>query len=291
MNTQTHRIFFKTTFTTWLSLASIAGLLFIAPLTGLSAATKDSVKSEFPGRSLYPEVAVLELQALKKRLEEVVIVDVRSAYEYQTLRISTAVNIPLSGKSFIDEIAKLRSTTEKDIVFYCNGKTCMKSYKAAQSCNSAKIKGIFAYDAGVMDWAKAYPKYATLLDKTLNDPGLLINKSQFKKHLLEPGAFGEKVADGKSIVLDVRDSFQRDALALFPGRERRAYLDQTKKLDRHIKKAKQKGRTLLIYDAAGKQVRWLQYYLEYKNVPSYYFMDGGARAYYKQMTDSFLTKP
>lgn len=289
MDNQTNRLFSKTTFSTWLSLTAIAGLLLIAPFTGLSAATK-SAKTEFPGRSLYPEVAVLELPALKKRLNEVVVVDVRSAYEYQTLRITKAINIPLSGKSFIDEIAKLRSTTTKDIVFYCNGKTCMKSYKAAQSSLSANIKGIFAYDAGIMDWAKAYPKQAMLLDKTLNDPGLLINKSQFKKHLLEPGVFGEKVADGKSIVLDVRDRFQRDALALFPGRERRAYLDQTKKLDRYINKAKKQGRTLLIYDAAGKQVRWLQYYLEYKKVLSYYFMDGGARAYYKQMTDSFLTK-
>lgn len=287
----THRLFSKMTFTTWFSLASIAGLLFIVPLTSLSAATAPNAKPEFPGRSLYPEVAVIELSTLKKRLDDVVIVDVRSAYEYQTLRISNAVNIPLSDKFFIDEIAKLRSTTPKDIVFYCNGKTCMKSYKAAQHCMSSNIKGIFAYDAGIMDWAKAYPKNAILLEKTLNDPALLIDKSKFEKHLLEPGAFGEMATAGKSIVLDVRDRFQRDALALFPGLEKRAYLDQTKKLDRYINKAKQEGRSLLIYDASGKQVLWLQYYLEYNKVPSYYFMKGGARAYYTQMTDSFLSKP
>jgi rhodanese-related sulfurtransferase len=254
------------------------------------AATQNT-QTEFPGRNLYPEVKTLELQALKKRLNDVVVVDVRSAYEFQTLRITNAINIPVAGEYFVDEVAKLRSTTKKDIVFYCNGKTCMKSYKAAQSCLSANIKGIFAYDAGIMDWAKTYPQHAMLLNKTLNDPALLINKTQFKKHLLEPNDFADKVATGKTIVLDVRDRFQRDALALFPGRERRAYLDQSEKLDRHIKRAKQQGRALLIYDAAGKQVRWLQYYLEYKNVRDYYFMNGGARAFYKQITDSFLNKP
>lgn len=282
----------KTTFAKWLRLTfTTLVILLVAPIHALQAATDKSTQAEFPGRSLYPEVKVLELHTLKKRLDDVVIVDVRSVYEYQTLRITNAVNLPLSEDNFINDIAKLRATTNKDIVFYCNGKTCMKSYKAALSCLNANIKGIFAYDAGIMDWAKAYPKHATLLNKTLNDPALLITASQFKKHLLEPDAFAEKIANGKSIVLDVRERFQRDSLALFPGRERRANLDQNEKLDRYINKALQQGSTLLIYDAAGKQVRWLQYYLEYKKVPSYYFMNGGARAYYKQMTDGFLSKP
>ena len=281
----------KNALTKWLGLSLTMVTFFLTPTYALYAATNKNTQAEFPGRSLYPEVNVLELHALKKRLNDVVIVDVRSAYEFQTLRITSAVNFPVSKENFVENITKLRTTTDKDIVFYCNGKTCMKSYKAAQHCFSAKIKGIFAYDAGVMDWAKTYPKDAMLLNKTLNNPALLITKSQFTKHLLGPDAFADKISQGKSIVLDVRDRFQRDSLALFPGRERRAGLDQSKKLDRYIKKAKQEGRSLLIYDAAGKQVRWLQYYLEYKKISSYYFMKGGARAYYKQMTDSFLNDP
>lgn len=246
--------------------------------------------SEFPGRTTYPDVKVIELDALKKILSNVIVVDVRSDYEYRTLRIKGAINIPVSAKTFVDNIFKLRETTDKPIVFYCNGKTCMKSYKAAQKCALAKIKNVKAYDAGIMDWAKRYPQDSLLLEKPLNNPKLLISKSQFQKHLLDPDQFANKVASEKYIVLDVRDRFQRDALALFPGRENRAYLDQTKKLDRYIQRAKKERRTLLIYDAAGKQVRWLQYYLEYKNVRDYFFMNGGARAYYSTMTDSFLKR-
>jgi hypothetical protein len=156
---------------------------------------------------------------------------------------------------------------------------------------SANLNGIFAYDAGVTDWAKIYPKHTTFLDKTLNSPALLISKALFKEHPLEPNDLADKVATGKATVLDIRERFQRDALGLFTGRIRRTYLDQNENLGRYIKKAKQQKRALLIYDAAGKQLRWLQYYLKYRKVPNYYFMSGGARAFYQQITDPLLNKP
>jgi rhodanese-related sulfurtransferase len=245
---------------------------------------------EFPGRDTYPEVKYIALQDLKKRFDDVVVVDVRSSYEYQTLRIKGAQNIPVASSTFVDNMAKLRAKTDKDIVVYCNGKTCMKSYKAARKCQSAKIPNVIAYDAGIMDWASAYPQQAILLGEVLTDPKKLISKKRFKSHMLDPDDFGEKVSSSNAIVLDVRDRFQRDALAIFPGRERRAYLDDTKKLDRYINRAKKRGVPLMVYDAAGKQVRWFQYYLEKKNVREYYFMNGGTRAYYKNLTDDFFGK-
>ena len=95
------------------------------------------------------------------------------------------------------------------------------------------------------------------------------------------------MANSSAIVLDVRDRFQREALSIFIGRERRAYLDDKKKLDRYIEKAKREGKTLLVHDAAGKQVRWLQYYLKDKGLKSYYFMDGGVAAYYDELKEEF----
>ena len=246
---------------------------------------------EFPGRDIYTDVSVISLEDLKQRLNDVMVVDVRSEYEFETLRIKGAKNVPLSGKNFVDDMAKMRVETDKDIIVYCNGKTCMKSYKAARRCNTAKIPNVYAYDAGILDWAKAYPDEAILLGKVMKDPKKLISKESFQKHLLDPDVFGEKVATSDAIVLDVRDRFQRDALGIFPGRERRAYLDETKKLDRYIDKAMREKRPLLIYDASGHQVRWFQYYLENKGVRDYYFMKGGTSAYFKGITGDFLGKP
>ena len=265
-------------------LVSILMLLFAHQVFAADA------KKEFPGRDTYPEVKFIELndfhQKFKKK--EVIVVDVRSKYEYETLRIDGALNIPLASSDFVSEMAKLRDSDSKPIVVYCNGKTCMKSYKAARKCDSKNIKDVIAYDAGIMDFAAAYPRDALLLGKTLNDPKKLISKSNFKKRLLSPEKFGERIADTSDIVLDVRDRFQREGISMFVGREFRVPIDNTRRLDRYIEKALKGKKALLIYDAAGKQVRWLQYYLEEKGLKSYYFMAGGINAYYNDLESGAL---
>lgn len=255
--------------------------------TALPLALSANTDAEFPGRPLYPEVSVIELDELFRRLDEVIVVDVRSAYEYETLRVKGAINIPLSSKTFVSRMRKLRMSDTRPIVVYCNGKTCMKSYKAARKCAVNKIDNVHSYDAGIMDWARTYPEHAELLGRSPVDPKKLISKKEFKKHLLSPDAYGDKVASSPAIVLDVRDRFQREALSIFVGRERRAYLDDKKKLDSYITKAKREGKTLLVHDAAGKQVRWLQYYLKDKGLKSYYFMEGGVAAYYDELKEEF----
>ena len=266
----------------WL-LTLIVVFTAVQPLALLAATS-----TEFPGRPLYPELSVIELDELFRRLDEVIVVDVRSSYEYETLRVKGAVNIPLSSKTFVSRMRKLRMSDTRPIIVYCNGKTCMKSYKAARKCAVNKIDNVHSYDAGIMDWARTYPEHAELLGRSPVNPKKLISKKEFKKHLLSPNAYGEQVANSPAIVLDVRDRFQREALSIYVGRERRAYLDDKKKLDSYISKAKREGKTLLVHDAAGKQVRWLQYYLKDKGVKSYYFMEGGVAAYYDELKQEFI---
>jgi rhodanese-related sulfurtransferase len=262
-------------------------LLNLGPWVEAVRAAIEEENTEFPGRPLYPEVSVIDLDELYRRFDEMIVVDVRSNYEYETLRIKGAINIPLSSKTFVSRLRQLRMSDPRPIVVYCNGKTCMKSYKAARKCAINKIDNVHSYDAGIMDWARTYPELAELLGKGPVNPKKLISKKEFKKHLLSPDAYGEHVANSGAIVLDVRDRFQREALSIFVGRERRAYLDDKKKLDRYIEKAKREGKTLLVHDAAGKQVRWLQYYLKDKGLKSYYFMEGGTAAYYDKLKEEF----
>jgi len=265
-------------------------LFFVAVCggTALSLSYAADQVVEFPGRELYPLVPVIELQDLHRKFADVVMVDVRSQYEYDTLRIKGAVNVPLSSPTFVEQMRDLRAKDHRPMVLYCNGKTCMKSYEAALKCSLNKIDDVLAYDAGVMDWARAYPQQAVLLGKSPVDTKKLISKQEFKRHLLSPDKYGEQVANSAAIVLDVRDRFQREGLSLFVGRERRAYLDDSKSLDRYIDKAKRENKKLLVHDAAGKQVVWLQYYLKEKGLKDYYFMDGGTSAYYDEMKKEFI---
>lgn len=239
----------------------------------------------FPGREKYPKVPYIELEELYEKRNDVIIVDTRSSYEFETLRIKGSVNIPVARKTFEQEVMSIRRTTDRPIVFYCNGHRCMKSYIATKRAMTAGIENVLAYDAGIFEWTVKYPDLAVLLGASPVLPEQLIAKTTFKERLLDPDKFSEKIMNTRhnSIVIDIRDKFQRAGIGFYPGIERWASLDDRDKLYQYIYRARRENKTLFIYDEVGKQVRWLQYALEKAGVRNYYFMDKGARAYYDLM--------
>lgn len=267
------------------SLLRILTTLISFLLISVSVHAKNA---EFPGRDRYPTIPYISISDLQKEKDKVVIVDVRSAYEYKTLRIKGALHISISSSKFVDDMQQLRKNNPgKKIIVYCNGKTCMKSYKAALKCKRNKIKNVISYDAGIMDWAKKYPNEAVLLGESPIDPKKIISKKTFKTFLISPEKFENKIGAGNVLVLDTRDQLQRNATGLFPGKEKRVYINDATGLDKYIAKANREEKTLLIYDEVGKQVRWLQYYLEGKGADSYFFMKGGVRNYYKYLDKKY----
>ncbi len=256
--------------------------LVISILSFFSASTA-SASSEFPGRDLYPNVPVISTQQLYKQLSTgVVIVDARTPFEYETLRIKGAINIPLklNTEKFIAKIQNIRKQTNQPIVFYCNGRSCLKSYKAARKAMIyAKAEKVLTYDAGVFEWTTAYPDHAELLGKSPVSPDQLISKENFKKHM-KPALDFIKSAHKGTIILDIRDRSQRDGFYIFSGEENSIPLNEMDKLKAVIRRAKKEQKPLFVYDEVGRQVRWLQYYLESEKVPEYYFMEGGAKAFF-----------
>ena len=263
-------------------MKAMSRLLFVSLcllFTALPVLAETETNPDFPNRSLFPHVPVIELEQLKQRFENVIVVDVRSEYEYDTLHIAGALNIPLADRGFAERIQEIRATSDKAIVFYCNGRTCRKSYKATRAAMNADIGEVYAFDAGIFDWTKAFPEQAVLLGKQPVDLNRLISSEKLRAHMLSPDEFMQKGEGDNVIILDVRDRFQREAVAIFPGKQISVALDNHE-LDAYVEQAKLEGKTLLVYDAVGKQVRWLQYYLEDEGVASYYFMDKGAQGFY-----------
>jgi len=265
-----------------LLIAGVAGLfLFGSPLLAADAG--------FPGRAKYPDVPVYEKARLLQKFDQVVVVDARSSLEFDTLRIRGAVNIPVAGKNFESEIKALRGKTSKPIVFYCNGRTCMKSYIAVRKALAAKVSDVHAYDAGMFEWAETYPDHAELLGRSPVKRADIISLESFRRHTLSPDDFSNKAyaMGGKGLILDVRDKYQRGAAGLFPGVERWVSLDRQAEIKQTIEQAKKLNKTLFIYDEVGHQVQWLQYTLRQENFQNYFFMHNGAKAYYAQMMQQF----
>lgn len=240
-------------------------------------------KDDFPGRKLYPDVKHIELAALDKMGDKAVIVDVRSKYEYQVLRVKGSLHISVSQTLFGEKVKELRAKTDKKIVFYCNGHTCFKSYKATRRALQAGVKEVYAFDGGIFDWAKAYPERAVLLGRSPVDPQRLLSKKKLKEHMLSPKEFQARFGK-RSLILDVRSRLQRAGSGLFVlDGEKRASLDDKAGISFYVNKARREGKTMLIYDAVGKQVRWFQYYMERAGV-KYYFMKGGSEGYFKTLS-------
>jgi len=257
-----------------------AGLSLLLGVSVAQAAIEKST-AEFPYRSQY-DVNIIETEDFTARLDQVVTVDVRSSYEFHTLHIKGAVNINLDTQ-FITNLQKLREKDSRPIVVYCNGKTCRKSYKAAALADKAGIKDVHAYDAGIKTWAETHPELTVLRGKSPMRAGDLISDKDFSARVLKPKEFvGQYESLGKkAAVLDIRDRAQRDNPVFGLG-EHRIPLDDSVKLDAFVEDVRKGNKTLFVYDKAGHQIRWFQYYLREMGVRNFHFLKGGSEGYFTE---------
>ena len=261
------------------SLSTFLCLVFLVPINVsgssyllASQSTHEEVK--FPLRSTYSNTITISHSALKNNLEKYLIIDVRSAYEFNVLHINTAINIPITNLGFIPKIQTLRLKDKRSIIFYCNGITCRKSYLANIQAQKSKIKNVITFDLGILPWAKLYPEQTSYFGKKSLPLDKLISKEKFDSHNLSPEDFIKKV-NQNSLLIDIREPFQRQGSPL-NKLSIHAPINDFHNLLTTIKKQKS---TLLIFDEVGKQIIWLQYLLEQQGITNYYFMSGGIEAY------------
>lgn len=235
---------------------------------------------DFPARGKYPSVTPISSEELKTKYDagKAVIVDVRSKIEYNVIHPAGSVHISLSHKSFLKKVGELiNQNPGKAIVFYCNGVTCLKSYEAAKRSVEAGHKNCFVYDSGIPVWAKTYPDKTLLLGQTIVDPKRqIIPKTEFKKKCLDFDNFKSKYSSSKAMLIDVRDYIQKSGKIF--GLDDALPIPLDKFIPNFVEKKFNQDMTLFIFDQVGKQVRWLQYYLEENGYTKYYFLKGGATA-------------
>ena len=255
-------------------------LALMAPVLVLLITATSVSAEDFPLRVKYPGVTPISTADLVAGYGSTIIVDVRSTMEFEVAHISKAKHISVSKKSFLADLEKVREKGGTEVIaFYCNGTTCAKSYKAADAAGKAGFKNVATYDAGIFAWITENPDKGTLLGKSPADPSKLISKTDLKSRMLAYEDFKAKAESGNTVVVDVRDPLQRAKASDLPQNKaiklkgvREIPMDRLVKL---IEKKKFQDNTLLILDAVGKQVRWLQYYLEDKGYTNYYFMENG----------------
>ena len=247
-------------------------LLLAAMLLPCAAA---QAAEDFPLRPYYPEVTPISTPDLLKIYDDALILDIRSSFEYDVARINNAVLLPLTDPDFASKLEKLRAKqSDRPMIFYCNGHACAKSYQAAQLALSLGFNHVYCYDAGIFDWISAAPDKATLMGETPARAGRIITTKEFQERLLDFDGFAKAAQNKNAIVIDIRDPFQRALIPRITG-VRNIPLDPL--LDLVVSRIWTE-KHLLFFDAVGKQVRWLQYFLESYGYFDYAFLKGGVRA-------------
>lgn len=95
---------------------------------------------------------------LEKKSAGLILIDARTAQEYQEAHILSAVSIPLSVLE--KDKSVLNAPKEAQLVFYCNGIKCGKSGKSALIARSMGYKEISIYTDGMPVWEeKGYSIY------------------------------------------------------------------------------------------------------------------------------------
>ena len=229
----------------------------------------------FPLRPYYPEVEPISTADLLKDYDKAIILDIRSSFEYDVARINKAVLLPLTDPDFAAKLEKLRDKQSgTPMVFYCNGHACAKSYQAAQLALSLGFNNVYCFDAGIFDWINAAPDKATLMGETPARAGRIISSGEFGERLLDFKRFAKAAENKNAIIIDIRDPFQRAVIPRLQG-VRNIPLDPL--LDLVVSRIWTE-KHLLFFDAVGKQIRWLQYFLESYGYFDYAFLKGGVRS-------------
>ncbi|WP_296317331.1 rhodanese-like domain-containing protein [Winogradskyella sp. UBA3174] len=92
-------------------------------------------------------VTAEEMQAIIE-LEDVQLVDVRSAKEYDELHVFNAQNIDFNSPTFDEDISKLDKA--KPVILYCKGGG--RSAKCAEKLKDAGFTKIYDLEGGISKW-------------------------------------------------------------------------------------------------------------------------------------------
>lgn len=116
-------------------------LLLVTSSSAFSAEKLYSWKKVFP---MLPHISSSEL---KQKSDQLVLVDVRPKFEFDKKHKAGVQHISFSSRMFMLQMENLiESNKGKTIVVYCQEKNCVKSYRAVNKCQKARLKNVVLFD-------------------------------------------------------------------------------------------------------------------------------------------------
>ena len=98
-------------------------------------------------QDLFPNVPSISLNEIEKSQDKIVLVDVRAKFHYDRQHKEGARHLSFSSRMFMLNMEELVANNEgKKIVIYCDSDNCIKSYRAVEKCQNAKLENVVLFD-------------------------------------------------------------------------------------------------------------------------------------------------
>ena len=98
-------------------------------------------------QKLFPNIPSITLAEIEKGLDKVVLVDVRAKFDFDRGHKEGARHMSFSSRMFMLNMEGLIEENEgKTIVVYCDTENCIKSYRAVEKCQNAKLENVVLFD-------------------------------------------------------------------------------------------------------------------------------------------------
>jgi len=269
------------------------GLLLVVVLSsyvGISG-TLAADEDKFPLRKKWPELKTISTEELAKAKanNEAIIVDTRTAAEINVLHIQGCHQIEAGDIVARDgELRALTREPHKYLVFYCNGTTCSKSYKAAEIAIQLGFQGVRVYDEGIFDWAHRYPEQSVFFGRKMTREDVdkfLVSEEDFEKGpwAVPTRQFVEMAKSKGFHTYDLREARERTEYPIALPNIQTLTLDRLVSL---LELGTFPRTQVLMLDNVGKQVFWAKYYLDKYGVKDFYVLTGGVRQWRADGLDS-----
>ena len=239
-------------------------------------------EARFPLRAQFNAVPRYSANDLEKTYRQAMVVDVRSKAEYDTLRLTSAIHVPLDSEDFMTRILALRTKDPTaPLVFYCTNAWCPDSYLAVLKAQNGGVKNVFAYDGGVLEWIRERRQLASLFGIAPAPLDRLLSRAYYYSRQLDEPGFARERQKPNTVIIDF-DPKDAKAASGSPSVEHLSPNVFAKRLDDSIWRDK----TLVLVDRRGDRAPLLQYILEYKGYSQYFFY----RPRVDEQNDAHLSK-
>ncbi|MCK4711212.1 MAG: rhodanese-like domain-containing protein [Gammaproteobacteria bacterium] len=96
---------------------------------------------------LFPNVPSISLAEIENSLDKIVLVDVRAKFHFDQKHKEGAKHMSFSSRMFMLDMENLIEENKgKTIVVYCDTDNCIKSYRAVEKCQNAKLENVVLFD-------------------------------------------------------------------------------------------------------------------------------------------------